>query len=364
MNRILYFFSVVILLGACSSGGNRNPDYLPASTGKPGDVVVIIDSTQWNGPVGRAMKDLFLVQAPGLPREEYLFNIINVHPSNKIELLRQVRNVIYVFTLDTNTPGVRAIARGFTAETLKEIRQDTSFYITWKKDMFSKGQEVMYLFGDTEANLIHHLHRDGHTLVDFFNRKERERLANKLFGSKTAKHVASFMRNEYQCELKVPNGYNLADKTPDFLWFRRVEPEVDKDIFVSWKNYESEYQLLPDSLIAWRDQIAEKYLFEDPENPATFLMTETEVPFIPVQARQMDMNGHFAMELRGLWRTNNKSMGGPFLSYTLVDQSKGLIYYIEGFTYSPGKDQREIMRELETILWSFKTSDELSLEKP
>jgi hypothetical protein len=161
----------------------------------------------------------------------------------------------------------------------------------------------------------------------------------------------------------LPFGYKLADKTADFIWFRKIESQVDSDIFISWKPYESEYQLLPDSIIDWRNQIAKKYLYEDPENPGTYLVTETEVPSNPVIARQVDFNDQFAMEVRGLWRTNNKSMGGPFVGYALVDQPRGLLYYIEGFTYSPGKPQREIMRELETILWTFKTSNELPVEK-
>jgi len=134
---------------------------------------------------------------------------------------------------------------------------------------------------------------------------------------------------------------------------------VDKDIFITWKPYESEYQLLPDSLVAWRNNVAQRYLFEDPDNPVSYILTETEVPFKPVIARQSRLNNYYAMELRGLWRTNNKSMGGPFVGYSLVDEPRGLLYYIEGFTFSPGKPQREIMRELETILKTFQTSSDL-----
>jgi Domain of unknown function (DUF4837) len=63
--------------------------------------------------------------------------------------------------------------------------------------------------------------------------------------------------------------------------------------------------------------------------------------------------------MRGLWKTNTSTMGGPFVSYALVDEAAGQFYYIEGFLYSPGKEQRPMMRELETILYTFKTSDQL-----
>jgi hypothetical protein len=289
--------------------------------------------------------------------------VINVHPSSKIELLTQVKNLIFVFTLDENTQGSRNIIKGFTPETIEKIKTDTSFYFYAAKDVYAKGQEVIYLFGDTKENLLHHLEEKGSNLVDFFNKVERERLTKSIFKTKTASGTSGFLRAEQQCEMKLPFGYKLADKTADFIWFRKIESQVDSDIFISWKPYESEYQLLPDSIIDWRNQIAKKYLYEDPENPGTYLVTETEVPSNPIIARQVDFNDQFAMEVRGLWRTNNKSMGGPFVGYSLVDQPRGLLYYIEGFTYSPGKPQREIMRELETILWTFKTSNELPVGK-
>ena len=53
-------------------------------------------------------------------------------------------------------------------------------------------------------------------------------------------------------------------------------------------------------------------------------------------------------------------MGGPYVGYALVDQPKGRLYYIEGFAFAPGKDKREIMRELDTILSTFKTSADLT----
>jgi hypothetical protein len=52
-------------------------------------------------------------------------------------------------------------------------------------------------------------------------------------------------------------------------------------------------------------------------------------------------------------------MGGPFISYSLVDEELNRIYYIEGFLYSPGKAQRDLVRELETILSTFQTESDL-----
>lgn len=358
MIRTIVFFTFIGILWACGSG-SKNKDYLPKATGSPGDIILVIDSMQWKGPVGEELRKILSAEVPGLPREESLFNVINVHPSDKIYLLTQIRNLIYVFTLDQATPGAQRLIREFTPETIEQIKSDSSYYIYTTKDVNAKGQEVMYLFGQTQESLVNHLRQNGQNIVDYFNDLERNRLEAKLFKTKATESISEFLKKEQQCSVELPYGYKLADKQNDFIWFRMIELEVDKDVFITWKPYESEYQLLPDSLIAWRDETARKYLFEDPENPVSYILTETEVPFNPVIARQSRLNDRYAMELRGLWRTNNKSMGGPFVGYALVDEPRGLIYYIEGFTFSPSKPQREIMRELETILKTFRTSADI-----
>lgn len=353
----------ILLASLFGCGTGKNKEYLPKATGRSGDIVVVIDSMQWKGPVGDALRKVLSVDVPGLPREESRFNVINVHPSDKLYSLLQLRNLIYAFTLDQTTPGTKKIISGFTPETIEEIKSDTSYYVYTEKDVNSKGQEVMYLFGQTEEMLVQHINENGQNIADYFNDLERRRLEEKLFKTNSTQGITDFLIKEQQCAIELPIGFKLADKQSDFIWFRQIELEVDNNVFLTWKPYESEYQLLPDSLIAWRDEVAKKYLYEDPDNPVSYILTETEVPFNPVIARQSKIRDHYAMELRGLWRTNNKSMGGPFVGYALVDQDRGLLYYVEGFTFSPGKPQREIMRELETIVKTFRTSAEVEEPK-
>lgn len=360
MNRISIFLLLTVALYACSND-KSDKKHLPRATGKPGDMIIIMDSTQWNGPLGKQIKSIFRASVPGLPQEEPMFQVVFVHPANSIKLLTQVRSLVYVFTLDKTTSGSKLLQKSITPETTNKILTDTSFYLSTVKDEFSRGQEVMYLFGATEDQLIHHLKKNGQNIIDYFNVLERKRLTASLLSSKSTKGLTSFLQKENQCELRLPVGYTLADKQKDFIWFRQIDANMDKDVFITWKPYTSEFQLLPDSIIYWRDEVAQKYLYEDPEKPETFLTTEKE--HARVYARQMLLNKNFAMEVRGMWRTNTKSMGGSFVGYALIDQPRGLMYYIEGFAYAPGRNKREIIRELETILWSFRTSGEITKSK-
>lgn len=359
MNRIILSILLFASVVACNNKSERNPAYLPKATGKSGDIILIMDSVQWKGKLGSELRNIFRKEVPGLPQKEPMFNLIWVHPS-RLKLLTQIRNLVYVFTLDQESMGSKILRRDFTAETLDRIKSDTSFYRFTRQNEYAKGQEVMYLFGDTEKNLIHHLRLIDEQIVNHFNAVERKRVEANLYGTKSTQGVASFLKKEHGIELRVPVGYLLADQQHDFIWLRQIEAEKDKDIFITWKPYESEYQLLPDSIVAWRDATARKYLFEDPENPISYLVTERDN--FDVISRQVNLNKHFAMQIRALWRTNNLTMGGPYVGYALVDQPRGRLYYLEGFAYAPGTHKREIMRELETILGTFRTSEDLGIQ--
>lgn len=349
------FFPLLILLFTSCNRQNKT-EYLPLATGKPGDIILIMDSVQWNGPLGEELRKIFKAEMPGLPREEPLFNLIYVYPRKGYTLLTQIRNLVFVFTLDQETPGSRIMKEGFHSETLARIQSDTSFFISTSTNEYSRGQEVMYLFGKTEEDLMKRLRENGPRIQNFFNEVEKNRAVAALISTTTTKGITEFLRKENGIEIRVPFGFKLADKQPGVVWLRQMDAKVDKSILIAWKPYTSEYQFLPDSLIAWRNDLLRQYIFEDPQNPNSFLVTETGVPYKPVTARQFTFNNSFAMELRGLWKTNTNTMGGPFISYTVADQKKGLIYYLEGFCFSPGKDQRETIRELEAILSTFKPS--------
>jgi hypothetical protein len=353
---------LISLIGffSCTTSEKTRVENLPGATGKPGDMIIIMDSIQWKGELGNQLRKIFKPEVPGLPRDEPLFDVIYVYPRKGYTLLTQIRNLVFVFTLDQNTAGSKIMKETFTEETLQKIKNDTSFFLVTRKDEYSRGQEIMYLFGDTQENLIRHLEKNSRQIQDYFNSVEKRRLLNSLNRTASTKAVTEFLRKENDIELRVPFGFKLADKQNDFVWLRQMDARVDKNVFISWRPYESEYQLLPDSIVYWRDEITRKYLFEDPENPESYLVTELQVPFKPLKASQVNFNKRFAMELRGLWKTNTQTMGGPFISYTFVDQKKQMLYYIEGFCFSPGQDQRETIRELEAILWTFKSADDLT----
>lgn len=363
MSRFIAIVIIGLLTYACTSTPEQRVQNLPSSTGKSGDVLILMDSTQWKSELGEAVRNIFSPEVAGLPRSEEMFKVIWVHPSNKIKLLTQIRNLVYVFALDQASSGTRSIIDNLSEETINSIKTDSSFYLVNKKNEYSRGQEVMYLFGNTTQELIHHLKRDGDRIQDFFNNVEKQRMMASIIKTSATRNHTALLQKEYQVSMHFPAGFQLVQKEKDFVWFRSPETEIDKNFFIGRKPYESEYQLLPDSLLAWRESICSKYIFEDPDMPSSFITTERSIPFNPIKAKQINFNGGFGMEIRGLWRTNNKTMGGPFISISFVNEVDKHIYYLEGFVYSPGKPQRELIREMEAIAYTFAPFQSVSASK-
>ena len=68
-----------------------------------------------------------------------------------------------------------------------------------------------------------------------------------------------------------------------------------------------------------------------------------------------EVDGHFAMETRGLWRVTNDFMGGSFINLTVYDEDHKQRVMLDGFVYAPDMSKRNLLLELEAILRTFET---------
>lgn len=360
MKYLKYLSSLFIVLVFASCGdGKKETALLPKASGKPGEMIIVMDSGQWKGELGDAIKNTFQAEVPGLPRQEYLFKVNRVEPAKLNSVLKTVKNLVFVVTLNNNSSASRVIKDYFTKSSLSEIKKNKDLFVYTAKDEFARGQNIMYLFSNSTENLIQKINENRDRLQSYFNNAENERLKAGLYNAKEIEGFENLLIDEHQCSMRIPFGYKLVVNQPGFIWFRQINDESDKDVFITYKNFNSEKSFKQENIINFRDSVAMKQLFEDPAQTDTYIVTETNVPYIPVVSSEYNFNNKYAMETRGLWKTNNLSMGGPFISYTLVDENLNRLYYIEGFIYSPGKTQREFIREMEVILNTFKVSSEI-----
>ncbi|MBD3628105.1 DUF4837 family protein [Cyclobacterium sp.] len=339
-----------ILLFACEGNGpNGSSSNKPKARGSLGEILLVIDSAKYAGPVGDALKEVFEASIPGIIRDESMFYTRKVDPRELTRILKMANNMVYVTTFDDQNPASRNIANQFTPESIEMSKSDSTLFMLRNNDEFAIGQEVLYLFGENEEELIKNLKSNKSRLQNLFINRERERLAKALFNRKNSEAIVK-SAEKFGITLNLPASYQLAMEEGNFLWYRQPTLRPDKpdiSLFFYQTDYTDEAQLFPENIIKFRDEITKTRIFGDPAKKESYIVTERLEP--PV-FKNTQIDGQYSVEMRGAWKTNNLSMGGSFLSYTVVDEEQGKIFYIEGFVYYPNEAHRSSLREIETIL--------------
>lgn len=321
----------------------------PKAKGSIGEIVLAIDSTKWAGPVGEELRNIFEADLPGMIRSEAMFKVHRVDPRAMTRMLKMYTNLIYVTTFDDKGGGSQVINAQFSKESKEKAAVDPSLYSLRMEDEYAQGQEVLYLFGNNEQELISNLRKNKDRLQNLFEVRERGRLEKGLLTRKNAE-AQSEARKTLGIEIMPPVSYQIAKSEEDFLWLRQPSPSEkrpDISIYFYETEYQNEEQTFPENILILRDSISAKRIFGDPDDPKSFMTSEKQ---IPPSFRNMVINDNFTVEIRGTWKTNNLSMGGTYLGYLMIDEKKGKLYYMEGFVYFPNEIHRDALREIQTIL--------------
>jgi hypothetical protein len=345
---------VALLLGcqflfSCETNSTESASSKPKARGTIGEIFLVIDSVKWAGPVGDELRKIYASDLPGMIRSESKFSIKQIDPRAMNRMLKMSTNIIYVTTFDDKRSSSQTINAQFTKEAKEKAANDPSIYSLRMEDEHAIGQEVIYLFGNTEKELVANLQKHGAQLQNLFEVRERKRLEKIILARKNTE-ARSEARKNLGIEINIPASYQVAKSEKDFLWVRQITPSgnrADISLFFHVEDYVSESQVSHENVLKIRDSVARNHIFGDPEIPSSFVVTEKQ---ITPSFRNMVINDNFTTEIRASWRTNNYSMGGSYLGYIMIDKEKGKLYYIEGFVYYPNEVHRDALREIETIL--------------
>lgn len=350
---ILFAFFASLLFSCEAETDESRLSNLPTARGGNGDIIVVMDSAHWAGEIGAEIRETFRAPIPGLPQDEPHFFLNYVNPYQMNDVLRNVKNLIYVATMDNQSSAGRRLKSEFTRESIEKIAQDPNLFMLPKKNVFAKDQEVLHLFGNNSEELVKNIQNNREKLREHFHKAELSRIKKSLFANEM-KTINNMLQQEHQFSLRIPANYDLVFNKNNFVWIRQLDTDVDKNIFISYQDYATDEIFKDENILKLRN-LEIKKLGTDTDD-VVYMTTET---LIPIETEQISFGNKYAVETRGLWKLTNNTMGGPFLSYIFVDEELNRLYYIEGYVYSPGKDKRNSMKELEAILTTFKTQSEL-----
>lgn len=325
MKNIYFLFAIGLFLFSCV--GN-DTSVLRSSIGKINKVMVVTKASNWNGDIGKEIKNSFGKLMVGLPQPEVLLKTSQVSPNGFTNMMKVSRNILVIGISDEETYFVR-------------------------KNVYAQPQTIVYVYA-----------KDNEGIIEMFKKHEKE-IIKTFIQSDISMTQRLFKKNklddsQYQTlqnlgiSLTIHNKFNLVDDTGEFLWLRH---HLTSGIAKTGSNNILVYSvpLLPegqvsDSIIAIRNQIGKQYI--PGSDPETMHMI-TEKAYTPVTIETI-IDGKKAYETRGKWEVKNDFMAGPFLNYTVPDPKNNRLIVVEGFTYAPSVSKRAFLFELEAIAKSIK----------
>lgn len=347
--RTSFLALIIVALWSCESSGSDQ--YKRPAAGGADEIMVVIDSVVWAGSVGEELRNILAAPMQGMPQDEPLFQLFQINPMKLNTTLKSANNMIFVTTLDRRSSQSEELQRMFSDESLKRIQRDSSFFQVTEDNQFARGQKTLFLFGADQKMLTRNIKNHPTQILNLFEKRAREITKGKIFRSRSQELEAK-IKQDHGFEIKIPFGWDLAKNHPDFVWVRELAIDKEKNIFIYKRPYTG-----PDDfndIVGLRDYVGELHL-RDSQKPDLFIKRQD---IIPVFTKRTTFSNKFAMEARGLWAVSDMTAGGPFLSYALVDEPNGMLYYIEGYVYNPGGKKKRLMREMDAILSTFKVPSE------
>ena len=281
----------------------------------------MIDDQLWNGEIGDSIRNKFASPVIGLPQEEPLFTI-NQYPVKLMEgFMTDNRNIIVVKKGDKN-----------------------KFVI--KEDQYGSPQNVFHITGKTADAILKIMEKNTPKIIKIIRQTEIDeiqRLNKKLLLD------PKIVGDKFHVSIGIPSGYEYMEQRDNFIWLKKEVVSGNTSLLiyqVSLKSIINKDNLVS-NIIKMRDSIGALYI-HGKEARTDMITEEAYAPYF----FKVKLDGRVAYETKGTWELKNDFMSGPFVNYAIIDKENDRVIVLEGFCYSPSKEKRDMMLELEAIIKS------------
>jgi hypothetical protein len=306
------------------SDGSVKNSSLPNVTGSSGEILVVMDNNLWKSEGGNALREALEQEYPALPQPEPLFDVIHITSIAFDDLFKMHRSIIIADVSSANK----------TAE------------LKYFENIWAKPQFVAKLLAPDPESLNILIKDNAEKLISNLRRYDRKRLAD-LYKSTRDLGLKSVVAG-VGVDLSVPRGYNVDIKTDEFVSLSIESNQTSQVLFIYRYPYFDKNDLSTSRLIEKRNEFLKKYTVGS--RAGSYMTTSA---FFPPMVYDVKINGNDFVEIRGLWELHKGFMGGPFISHTIVDSVNNKIVTVEGYVYNPNNKKRNLMRQMEAIVYSF-----------
>jgi hypothetical protein len=295
-------------------------------TGKANELVIVISDKSWNGKPGEILRSTLAQPHIGLPQSEPLFDLINVPHEGFKKIFRTTRNIVQTTI----------------ASTVDSAR------ITMKDDVWAYPQATVEIKAKNAQQFEELFNKNSDKILSYFLTAEKKRLTMN-YKKYYEKLVYNALNNNFGLTMTVPPGFTIAREKENSIWIKYETPDISQGILLYTFPYTSDSTFTLNYLLAKNDSVMEINI--PGPTDGSYMSTEKQLDQI---FNITEHNKNYASEMRGLWRLEGDFMGGPYISLAELDASNQRVVVAFGYVYAPSKDKRNLLQQVEAMIYSMK----------
>ena len=337
---MFFMLAAVCLLWSCNNSINEHDkSQKRGSSGKTLELLVVADQDVYRGDTKELVDSLFGRPQECLPQPESMFSIVNVPTSSykNTEMFRTHRNII-----------------------LLDVNPENPDKVYMHIDDIAAPQVVFDFAMKDRESLHENLRKYEQVMLRELYKAEHRRMF-KIFNGMQAYEINQKIKDKFGFGLMFPDEYHIAKTDDDFAWVRKEAKDFGIGVLIDVFPYESRDAFDEQHILDRLDTIMKRQV--PGSAPDSYMGIERRRDeqgnyLLPIVSRTVDFDSSsYCVETRGCWRTFGDFMGGPFVTYTVLDPTEKKVVMLTGYVFCPRNkptSKRDLLMQVESICRTLK----------
>ncbi|REL33356.1 DUF4837 family protein [Rhodohalobacter sp. SW132] len=346
MTNYIQFCSYTLLLilfaSACSG------DYRKKAIGPVDEVIVVMDSSQWESETADAIRETFgrYIQTVPQPWEPAYTLIFRDFESNQeLDELKRFRNIIIAAPLNEQTNTSQLVGGMLGSEVRQRVELGESFAFPLQ-DRWAREQWTLVLTSTSDERLAEKIRNSSDELLSHLEEREINYRTGEIYRRGEQVALADSLWENHGWSVRMQHDYvQLFDSTQSVM-FRRYLPDNNRWMWAWWKdNVEHGDFINPEWINSTRDSLMQ-FLVQG-ERDSSYVETDYREA---VKTQEFSTGSRLTgYETMGIWRMTNDFMGGPFVHFTYYDPETRRVFMIEYAQFAPRVNKRRFVRQFQAM---------------
>lgn len=326
---------ILILITSISSCKKTTKGLMPTVTGQSGEVIVLSSKSLFDGIVGDSIKAIFNDIQIGMPQDEPVMDLFHLNYESFTSVFKTQRSILEIKV----SPSVKKTK------------------LVVKNNLYARTQAFMRIEAASNKEMLKVIEDNRTKILSYFLKSERTRKIG-VITKAPVQEIFDYLKENKKFTLAFPSGYEIGKIEPDFFWVKKETPQSSQGMFIYTYDYLAEEAFDKNSVLMMRNAMLKDLV--PGQNKGSYMTTEMN---FPISFNHFEFQDNYAVEMRGLWKVNGDFMGGPFVNLSFLDAENNRIICMDAYVYHPNKNKRELLRELEAVMYTYKPIKELAKKK-